>query len=78
MKNYEYPTTELTRAYTKKEVSLFHHIWNIVEDTSIEYWTYETTGGDFPNDLRFTVTTTYGSSPNLEEIDDPFKQINLL
>jgi cobalamin biosynthesis protein CobT len=75
MKNYEYPTTELTRAYTKKEVSLFHHIWNIVEDTSIEYWTYETTGGDFPNDLRFTVTTTYGSSPNLEEIDDPFKQI---
>ncbi|WP_080678419.1 cobaltochelatase CobT-related protein [Ruminococcus albus] len=75
LKKYDYPPLELSRAYTKKEVSLFHRIWNIIEDTSIEYWTYETTGGGFPNDLRFTVTSTYELGPSLEEYDDPFSQV---
>ena len=38
-KKFGVPIKELTKPLNKRELSVFHDIWNIIEDTSIEYWT---------------------------------------
>lgn len=66
---------ELNKGLSENELSVFHDIWNRVEDTSIEYWIFKTIGGELPKALRYTIATTYKSSPNIDEMKTSFTQV---
>lgn len=66
---------ELDKGLSENEISIFHDIWNRIEDTSIEYWIFKTIGGELPKALRYTIATTYKSSPNIDEIKAAFAQV---
>lgn len=66
---------ELKRTATDDELELFHDIWNMVEDTSIEYWIFQTIGGEFPKALRYAIATTYKEGESLDEMEDPISQV---
>lgn len=66
---------ELKKGATEDEIELFHHIWNMVEDTSIEYWIFQTIGGEFPKALRYAIATTYQEGDALDDMEDPMSQV---
>ena len=66
---------ELKKTYSEREIELFHNIWNAIEDTSIEYWLFNTLGGRFPEALRYAILTTYNAAPQIDEIKTAYGQV---
>lgn len=76
---------EVDHEYTKTETKLYHSIWNAVEDPAIEFQTYRHTGGEMPDDLRYTVYFTYREAVPIDHEEEdgkltfstPFAQVNM-
>ena len=66
---------ELKKTYSEREIELFHNIWNAIEDTSIEYWLFNTLGGRFPEALKYAILTTYNAAPRIDEIKTAYGQV---
>lgn len=65
----------LDRTYKENEITIFHSIWNMIEDPSIEYWIMKNIGGDFEKSLRYMIGRAYKYSQAIEEGKTPFGEI---
>lgn len=72
---HEYKVSEkIFSKYGPWQGKIYHEIFNIVEDSAIEYFAPAYFGGDLLKALKFTIKRIYRVSPDINPEDSPFGQ----